>query len=272
MTLRVVRPSISVADVTVTEGDAGTQDLTFTLQLSEPSAATVSVPWQTADGTTNPATAPSDYTAGSGTVTWSHLDPLAKSIVVKIKGDTIYEYDETFLSSLAPATNATLDAATATGTITDNDLPPAVSISADAPAVLEGDGPATTPAAFTVALSAVSGVPFTVDYATQDGTATAGSDYTASSATLVFAAGEASKAVTIAVLGDKVNEPNKQFSVKLTDSTDGVTVGTAMASQTITDDDPLVSVSPASVNEGNTGRPSWRSRCRSPRPRPGRAP
>ena len=152
VTLKVVRPAISVSDVSITEGNAGTRNLTFTVDLSDATAATIKVPWQTAVGATNPATAGSDYTADSGTVTWNYLDALTKTVTVVIAGDTIYELDETLALNLGTPTKATLTDATAVGTISNDDAMPVASVSAAAPSVVEGDNPDTTPAAFTVSL------------------------------------------------------------------------------------------------------------------------
>lgn len=66
-----------------------------------------------------------------------------------------------------------------------------------------------------LSLSAASGREARVDYATADGTATAGSDYASASGTLSFAAGETTKQVTVAVLGDTADEANEVFYVNL---------------------------------------------------------
>ncbi|RMF30759.1 MAG: hypothetical protein D6759_11320, partial [Chloroflexi bacterium] len=76
----------------------------------------------------------------------------------------------------------------------------------------EGDA-GTTTAAFTVTLSSASSLTVTVDYATADGTATAGSDYTATGGTLTFNPGETQKTITVQVLGDTNAEGNETFTV-----------------------------------------------------------
>ncbi|MFM8290349.1 MAG: cellulase family glycosylhydrolase, partial [Planctomycetia bacterium] len=97
----------------------------------------------------------------------------------------------------------------------------------------------TTPATFTVSLSAASSVPVTVQYATANGTALVGSDYTAASGTLSFAPGETRKTVTVLVTRDTAGEANETFSVKLTAATGG-TIAKATAIGTIVDDDTAV--------------------------------
>jgi Endoglucanase len=79
--------------------------------------------------------------------------------------------------------------------------------------------PNTADAVFTVKLSQAYNQAVTVDYATADGTAKAGSDYTATSGKLTFAAGETTKTVTVKVLSDSVTEGTENFSLKLSNPT-----------------------------------------------------
>ncbi len=78
----------------------------------------------------------------------------------------------------------------------------------------------------------------TVDYATADGTATAGSDYTSTSGTLTFAAGESSKTVSVPILDDAVDEGDETFTLSLSNATGG-RIGDGEATGTIANDDPL---------------------------------
>ncbi len=68
---------------------------------------------------------------------------------------------------------------------------------------------------FAVTLSRSASGPVSVDYATENGTATAGEDYTAASGTLVFAAGETEKTVSVALLDDAHDEGKETFTLKL---------------------------------------------------------
>lgn len=114
----VVRSEVSIDDVRVDEGHTGTTPATFTVSLSEPASAPVSVAYATADGT---ATSPSDYTAGSGTVTFA-AGERSKSVVVGVRGDLVDEPDETFQVRLSDATGpATIADDAGTGTIADDD-------------------------------------------------------------------------------------------------------------------------------------------------------
>jgi hypothetical protein len=84
----------------------------------------------------------------------------------------------------------------------------------------------TTPFVFTVSLSEVSASPVTVDFGTRDGTALAGSDYTATSGTLTFAPGEVTKQITVLVTGDTTVEELETFFVDLSNAS-GATIGDA---------------------------------------------
>jgi hypothetical protein len=119
-------------------------------------------------------------------------------------------------------------------------------------AVAEGNSAVS----FTISLSAASSQPVTVAYATAHGTATAGSDYTAAAGTLTFAPGQASKAVTISMLGDILDEADETFFVNLTGPTNA-TLLDAHGVATILDDDPLpalsVSVGPSLLEHDTAG-------------------
>ena len=75
---------------------------------------------------------------------------------------------------------------------------------------------------FTVELSEISGVPVTVEYKTVDGTAKAGSDYTASSGTLTFNPGDISKTINVAILNDNLIENDETFKVVLSNPIGGI--------------------------------------------------
>ena len=119
------------------------------------------------------------------------------------------------------------------GTISDNDQP-ALSISDVT--VAEGNS-GTSAATFVVSLSQAAFTPVTVTYATANGTATAGSDYTAVAAsTLTFPPGTTSAPVTVNVIGDTTTEPNETFMVNLTQPA-GATIADGQAVGTITNDE-----------------------------------
>jgi hypothetical protein len=240
-------PTMSVDDASVIEGNAGTRTLTLTVSLSSASGKTVTADYATSDST---ASAGSDYVAAAGSLSFSPGET-SEAIDVTVNGDTLDEVNENLTVTLSAPTNATLLDGSGIGTITDDDPPPVLSV--DDATVAEGDAGSVT-ATFTVSLSAVSARTVTVDYATSDGTATAGSDYTAASGTLSFAPGETSKTVAVAVQGDVLDEADETFTLDLS-SPVRATIADGQGLGTITDDDPTpsLSVDDVSISEGDSG-------------------
>lgn len=244
------KPEITINDVTVTEGNSGTANATFTVTLAATSAQTVKVDFATGDGT---ATAPSDYQATNGTLTFNPGD-LTKTVTVLVNGDTIDEPNETFFVNLSNAGNAVILDSQGQGTINDNDAAPSVSI--NDVTVTEGDS-GTTPATFTVTLSGASGFTVTVNYATADNSATAGSDYQAASGTVTFNPGETSKQLSVLVNGDTVFEQNESFFVNLSTPVN-VSIADGQGAGNINNDDPLPPtpnffINDVSLSEGDAG-------------------
>ena len=206
-------PVVSVTDVSVTEGNpfggtAGTTPVNFTVALSQPTAVPVTVDFATADGTASSAT---DYIALTGTLTFEPGET-SKTVTVSVRRDSVYERDETFTLNLSNPTRAVFGDDQGLGTIRNDEAVPVLAVASVS--IDEGDT-GTTAATFTVTLAGVSDVPATVDYATLDGTATAGSDFTSVAGTLTFAARETSKTVTVLVNGDTNLEPNETFALVL---------------------------------------------------------
>ena len=240
-------PAIAIDDVTVAEGNAGTSAATFTVSLTPVSGRAVSVNWATANGT---AVAPGDYAAASGTVNFA-VGETTKTVTVLVNGDITDEVDETFTVELTTPTNATLTDGQGLGRITDDDGVPSVSIG-DVN-VTEGNG-STINAVFTATLSNASEQEVRVDYATFDGTALAGSDYTAGTGQLVFAPSQLTRTVSVPVAGDLVDEMDENFTVKLTNPSNA-NLGDDIGLGTILDNDPLptMSVNDVTVAEGDAG-------------------
>ena len=253
-------PSLSVADRSAAEGNTGTSAMNFTVLLSKAAANTVSVGYTTSNDT---ATA-GDFTPTVGTLSFAPGET-SKIVSVAISGDSMYELNEQFTLNLSNATNATIADAAAIGIITNDDInpspatPPKVSI-ADL-AVTEGNGEHSH-FMFTATLDKASATTVSVGYATSNGTATAGVDYTAESGTITFAPGVTTQTVHVGVIGDTAVEPNETFTVTLS-APSGVTIAKATAIGTITNDDvagtipptitPGLSISDASATEPGSG-------------------
>lgn len=254
----VIVPRIAVADATVKEGDSGTRNLAFTVTLSEATSGPVTVTYATADGT---AKAGKDYIAQTGTLTFA-AGETSRVINVKVLGDTAIERNETLKINLATPVGGKIADGVAVGTIVNDDA----TISVTDATVAEGNGGMTN-LAFTVSLSAATSGPVTVDYATVNGSAKAGQDYTAQTGTVTFAAGETSKVINIQVKGDSAIEANETLKLTLTSPRgatikDGVAIGTIINDDTATPALPTLGISDATVIEGNPGggaAPGWLS-------------
>jgi hypothetical protein len=110
---------LSIDDVTVTEGNAGSAAAVFTARLSQPSAQPVTASFATANGT---AAAGSDYQAASGTVSFP-AGALTRQVSVNVLGDAAIEPDETFALNLSAPVGATLADGQGQATIADDDAP-----------------------------------------------------------------------------------------------------------------------------------------------------
>src|SRR5215217_1203885 len=97
-------PSISVRDVLVVEGNAGTTQATFVVALSGPATQSVSFSFATSNGT---ATSGSDYVTTSGALTFAPGE-VEKPVVVLVNGDTVDEAQETFFLDISNVQNATV--------------------------------------------------------------------------------------------------------------------------------------------------------------------
>ena len=254
-------PVLAVNDVSHDEGDENATTYEFTVTKTGGSGKIVTVAYATADDS---ATAPSDYTANSGTLTFPASDPLlpeTQTVEVSANGDTSFEPDEAFTFTLSAPANATLGDAVGTGSIANDDGAPAPSVTVADATNAEGDD-----LGFIVTLSSPPGPGQTavVDWATVAGEsgATQGTDYPAALGSLVFTAGEAEQMITVPTTEDTTDESDETFGLLLTQpatsGTGGYTyaLGDATSTGTITDDDdaPSFAVSDATVDpEGNSG-------------------
>ena len=190
LTLRDSTLKLGVRAARAVEG----QSLVFTVTLESDGSRAVTVQYATVDGT---ATAGADYTATSGQLVFAAGDT-ERRVRVPVTDDAEVEDNETLALEVQVA-GAPGSSTSATGTILENDV---LTISVTAPDVRETDGLAT----FTGSLSSASPYQVVVEYATSDGTATAGADYLETTGELVFAPGETEKSVAVQVLDDDLVE------------------------------------------------------------------
>ncbi len=247
--------SILETNVNVAEGASGGGTVAnFTITLSTPLPTTTSVDVRTVDGT---AIAGQDYVAVNQTLTFTP-GITTLQVSVPLIGDNVGEATEMFSLVISNPVGAQLGNAMATATILDDDggQPPVLpSLSINDVSVMEGDTGISN-LTFTVTLSAASAVPVTVTATTSDGSATAGSDYVASSPLITFAAGVTSATFNVMVNGDTTNEADETLNITLSGAVNATILdGTAIG--TILNDDgttlPSLSVADVSVAEGNAG-------------------
>jgi hypothetical protein len=223
-------PSISIDNVSIGEGNSGQRTAVFRLKLSSPSGQVVRV---NAASSVGSATAGNDYVALAPTQIAFNTGSLYAYARVLINGDLLTEANETFFVNLSSPQNATIADNQALGTILNDDSPPALLI--NDVQITEGNS-GTKSMTFTVTLSKPSGQTVTVNYASANGTATAGNDYIAKSGTLSFTSGQTSKTVSIVINGDVVIEGNETLFVFLSGAVNA-SIGRARGIGTINNDD-----------------------------------
>lgn len=126
---------------------------------------------------------------------------------------------------------------------------PAAMLSIDDATVVEGNDGLQN-AVVTVRLTEPHGNSVTVNYRTADGSALAGTDYSAVSGKLTFARNEVSKSVLVPIRGDRLVEPDEGFSIQLSNPK-GAKIARGQGYVTILDDEPRVNIDDASQWEGN---------------------
>jgi hypothetical protein len=231
---------IVVDDVSIVEGTGtGTTNAVFHIRLLSAASTPVSVNYEVATSTANTL-----VSAPSGTLTFA-AGQTDKTVTVGILRDALVEGNQTFSLNLSGAVNSTIIDGSALGTIIDDD-----GISVSDVTITEGQSGATI-ASFVVSLGSAASNTVTVNYATANGTALAGSDYTATSGTLSFTPGQTSKTVSVQVIGDRLTENDESFSLILSNPVNtGLLDGTGNA---IILNDDGISINDVTVNEGNSG-------------------
>jgi hypothetical protein len=222
-------PSLSINDVTISEGNSGTTNATFTVTRTGTALQPITVNYATAN---NSATAGSDYTGISGTLSFA-TNETSKTISVPILGDTTVEGDETFFVNLSNAVNATLSDSQGLGTIlNDDNSPPTVTVTAnDANAAEVVSGQIQNPGQFTFTRTGSTVSALTIAYQVYESATLLGtSDYTLTSSTMggvgvtsytaytTFAIGESTVTVTVNPVDDIKFESNETLTIALANS------------------------------------------------------
>ena len=185
---------------------------TITVTRASGTSGAVTVNYGTSNGS---ATAGQDYTSSSGILTWADGDGTAKNFTIPILDDNSLESSETVNISLSNPTGGSAIGSPGSSvlTIVDDDSQPSISIND----VSQNEGNGANQMVFNVSLSAASTQTVTVNYSTANGTASAGTDYTAVPPTqIIFNPGETSKPAAVTIIGDFAIESDEGFFVNLT--------------------------------------------------------
>ncbi|MET1112144.1 MAG: Calx-beta domain-containing protein, partial [Allosphingosinicella sp.] len=229
---------LSIADTAAYEGTGGTNAIVFTVTRTGDTSGASTADWTVTPGSGSFGASAGDFAAAqplTGQVSFA-AGEASKTISLDLLTDSDPEADEGFTVTLSNATGATFVDASATGTIVNDDGPPPLVTIAD---VTQAEGNSgTTVFSFTVTRTGGAGA-FTIDYATAPGSASAGSDFVATSGTLSFAAGENSKTIDVTVNGDTEGEFSETFSVQLSNPTGFAVIADTSGTGTIANDDPL---------------------------------
>ncbi|PNJ94138.1 hypothetical protein CEP15_13660, partial [Cylindrospermopsis raciborskii C07] len=138
-------PTITIASTNAnqSEGNSGTKAFTFTVTRSGDTTGTSSANWAVTGSGTNQADG-TDFSGTSGTVSFA-AGETTQTITVNVSGDSTVEPDEGFTVTLSNPTNATINTATAVGTIQNDDVVApglaTVSLSLTSPSTVTEDGP-----------------------------------------------------------------------------------------------------------------------------------
>lgn len=251
--------AIAATSANRNEGKSGTTAFTFTVTRTGVLTGATTVNYAATGVGTSPAAA-SDFVGNAfpnDTVTFA-AGQATRVITIFVRGDTTVESSETFRVTLSGASSgATITTPAANGVIRNDDT--SLAIAATSANKNEGNS-GSTPFTFTVTRSGnVSGTT-TVNYAV---TGVGASPATANdfvgnafpSGTVTFAAGQATRVITIPVRGDALVESNETFRVTLSGASGGATITTPAANGVIRNDDTSLAIAPTSANknEGNVG-------------------
>lgn len=219
-------PVFSIVNASaVNEGQA----LSFKVTKSGSTDLTHTISFATANGSAES----SDYTASSDSIEFLTSDD-EKWVTIGTAADSIYELSETVVVNLSNPTNGA-SALYTQGVGTINNTSPAPSFSINSNSSGEGD-----PIVFTITKSGDSELTHAVTYATANGTAFAGSDYSASSNTITFYPATTPQPITITTVENTYYEENETFYVNLSNATNGASISVPQGVGTILNDDPYV--------------------------------
>ena len=253
--------TIATAALSKLEGNTGSTPFTFTVTRNGATTGTGSVKFAVTGNGANPSVAADFGTVfPTGTVNFA-AGETSKTVTINVKGETLFELDETFAVTLNTPLGGVLgEIKAATGTILNDDS--AITISANDAIKSEGTGSTPTPFTFTVTrlgnLNVASSVKFASAANGSGVTTAAAGDFVGGkflSGVVNFAIGEATKLITFPVIADSTLEGNESFKVTLSSPTGASLHPTALATTSIRNDDASLSIAATSAAkaEGQTG-------------------
>ena len=240
------QPTVSISSVQVLASADNATEVSVELTLSGGSDLATTVNYATADGTaismgTNP-----DYTATSGTLSFPIHDQV-QVLTLMVAAEPQYFPSRSFTVNLSYPTNATLQNAQATEPIVNTNPEPVITVSSP---IVTASADSPTTASFVVSLTSPSDVATTVDYATADGSAVAGTDYTAASGALLFAPGQTEQTISVPIDAETGFATPRTFTLNLSGAVGAVLEpGGAAGTGTILNPNspPVISISSPTV-------------------------
>ena len=223
------RASVTPASVTVTEASGPGNTASYKVKLATQPSATVTV--AVSSGDTDAATV-NKTSLSFTTSTWN----TEQTVTVTGVDDDIDNMPDRTATVSHSASGGDYDSVSKDLTVTVIDDEVSASVSIDDTSVIEGNT-GTADLVFRVTLSQAMDRTMTVEWATEDGTATAGVDYNEDRGTLTFAAGDTVEMVTVRVMGDQKDESDETLKLKLRRSADRINIADGEATGTIIDDD-----------------------------------
>jgi len=246
--------TLSINDVTTTDGNGGSNIATFTITRSGTGSSS-SVQFSTSNGTatggSGTCSAGEDFLNLSSGVSFNSGET-SKQITITTCGDTLDEADETFSVNLTSPGGATIADGQGVATIVDDDNQPSLRIN---DVTLNEGNAGTQNASLNVTLNNASGLQVTVVFATANDTATGGAacgaavDFVNINNSLTFAPGVTSQPINVTVCGDTVIENNERLRVNLSTPTNATIADSSGFANITTNDTPNLSITDQSLGE-----------------------
>ena len=242
-------PTLSVANASVSEGNSGTRTATFIVSLSQAAPQPVTFAASTPIGVGS-ASADLDYATLPATRYTIPAGQLAQAVSVVVNGDTAVEANETFTLQVSQPDGANAGNLAAIGTINNDDV---ATLSIQDITVAEPAAGQSVTVPIRVALSQALATPVTFSLASSEGTAGMFADAFPVGGSYTIPAGQAYLDIDVEIVGDDFVEADETFSIDVS-SVGGATLVDGHAIVTITSDDTTtLTISDASVAEGDQG-------------------